>query len=112
MTTSTIDQFLSEIARIVSGKDGKQLQNYLIIEPPYSGLYVNMISEMRQQFPKHREEALESKCSTYLPVSRESSDEPPWSAFIKFIAQYLIFLRDVDTNNLLGTYNSLSELVQ
>lgn len=111
-TGATIQQFLSEIASIVTARDGAKLQSYLIVEPPYGTLYNNMIDEMRRHFPAVNEAALETKISDALPHMRESDDEPPWSAFNKLILQYLTFLRDVDTKNLLETYNLLSELVQ
>lgn len=108
----TIDQFVAEIAQILRAKNGSKLQDYLVIEPPYSNLYSAMVGEMRQNFPKGREEALETKLRNALPEVQGDGDEPPWSAFIKFMVQYFGFLRDVNIQNLLETYNLLSEVVQ
>lgn len=112
MATPTIDQFLSEISGILQAKDGAKLQDFLVIEPPYSNLYSAMIGEMRTVYPRGKESVLEAKCNSALPLARNGEDDAPWSAFIKFMAQYFIFLRDVDIQNLLDTYNILSELVQ
>ena len=107
--TPTIDQFLGEIASIVREKNSIKLQDYLVIEPPYTNLYGEMVIELRRAFPKGREDALESKCSKVLPTD---DDDAQWSAFVKFMVQYFTFLRSVNIDNLLETYNALSEVVQ
>ncbi|EON65482.1 hypothetical protein W97_04720 [Coniosporium apollinis CBS 100218] len=110
--TPTLDQFLAELQRIICEQNGAQLQDYLVIEPPYRQLYTAMIAEIRQRYPKGKEDELEGKCSAALPEAREGADGSPWTAFIKFITQYFAFIRDVNVENLLETYNQLSELVQ
>jgi len=113
MTTApTLDQFLGEISRILREKNAVQLQDYLVIEPPYRDLYNAMITEIRHVFPKGSEGTLEVKCSAALPEARNGEDGAPWTAFSTFMVQYLGFLRDVNIANLLDTYNLLSELVQ
>ncbi|KAF2455267.1 hypothetical protein BDY21DRAFT_307362 [Lineolata rhizophorae] len=110
--TPTLDQFLGEIAAIVSRRDGAQLQDYLIIEPPYGALYNQMITELHQEYPLGKEAFLEDKCAFILAEAQEGADGATWTMFIKFMVQYLTFLRDVNVENLLDTYNLLSELVQ
>ncbi|KAF2147149.1 uncharacterized protein K452DRAFT_217460 [Aplosporella prunicola CBS 121167] len=117
--TPTIDQFLSEVGRIVKSKNGAMLQDYLVLEPhggQYPAIYTSMINEVRQVYPKGAEDALEDRCSRALPELQELDDGSSWTAFIRFIAQYLTFLRDIDVQNLdktqLEAYNLLSELVQ
>lgn len=110
--TPTLDKFLDETNNILAVKNGQQLQSYLIIEPPFNDLYNSMISEIRNQYPKGKEEALESKCQRALPQAQEDEDGSSWSTFVKFIANYFAFIRDVDVKNLLDTYNLLSELQQ
>lgn len=112
MSTPTLNQFLGEIARIIREHNGQQLQDYLVIEPPYRDLYNAMILEIRQSFPAGSEDGLEEKCSRALPEAREGLDGASWTSFVKFITQYFVFLRDVSIQNLLDTYNLLSELVQ
>lgn len=111
-TTPTLDQFVSEISSILHEKNGLQLQNYLVIEPPYQDLYNTMITEIRHVFPKGSEAALEVKCSAALIEARDKDDGLPWTSFSKLMVQYFGFLRDVNIDNLLETYNLLSELLQ
>lgn len=112
MATPTIDQFLTEISRIVREQNSTQLQDYLVVEPPYGQIYQSMISELRRSFPKGNEAALEAKCESSIPEAQGNTESGSWSAFTKFMVQYLTFLRDVNTQNLLETYNLLNELVQ
>ena len=112
MSTPTVDQFLNEISRILRQEDGGQLQSYLLVEPPYSNLYQSMIKELQQSFSRGDEEALEAKCAEGVPETRGGEEVGSWSAFNKFMVQYFVFLRDVNIQNLLSTYNLLSELVQ
>lgn len=110
-TTQTVDRFIAEIANIVRAKNAPQLKDFLIIEPPYSQLYSEMITELQQAYPKGKEDVLEAKCSLLFSHLSEGEDTQ-WTAFTKFMVQYCCFLRDVDLRNLLDTYNLLAELVQ
>ncbi|KAK7516019.1 uncharacterized protein IWZ02DRAFT_458186 [Phyllosticta citriasiana] len=117
--TQTADKFLHEVGNILKTKDGERLQDYLVFEPQggtYPPIYTQMIGEIRESFPRGTEDALEEKCSRALPELLELEDGSSWSAFIRFIAQYFCFLRDLDVQNLatkqMEAYNLLSELVQ
>lgn len=111
-STQTLDRFLAEISTLISAKNSVRLQEYLIIEPPYSQQYQQIVQELRTVFPKGSEEAFEQKCNDALPIAGDGEDEAPWTAFLKFMVQYFVFLRDVNVNNLLETFTILSELVQ
>ncbi|KAF1816307.1 hypothetical protein P152DRAFT_388749 [Eremomyces bilateralis CBS 781.70] len=111
-STNTLDLFLKEVNAIVQNGDGAKLASYLIIEPPYGEIYQKMISEVRQRFPKGNEDALEQKVTALLSAARHGIDGSPWTTFIKFIVPYLGFLRDVNLQNLLDTYDLLSDVVQ
>ena len=111
-TTPTLDRFLHEISSLLQQKEGDRLQEYLIIEPPYSEQYQKIVQELRNAFPKGTEDTLEQKCSSALPTARLGEDDAPWTAFLKFIVQYFVFLRDVNVSNLFDTFTILSELVQ
>jgi hypothetical protein len=112
MATPTIDNFLSEISTILRQQDGAKLQRFLLIEPKFPDIYNTMIWELQSAFPQGTETRLEARCSQALPEAREGLDGSPWTAFIKFTVQYFTFLRDVNVDDLLKTYNQLSELVQ
>lgn len=112
MATPTCDRFLTEISRLLREKNAVQLQEYLIIEPPYSEQYQTIQREIRHAFPKGKEDSLLKKCTSALPEARNGEDDATWTAFINFMVQYFAFLRDVNVENLLETYDLLAELVQ
>ncbi|KAI9666470.1 MAG: hypothetical protein M1821_004406 [Bathelium mastoideum] len=109
--TPTLDQFLGEISTILRSQDGNKLKDFLLIEPPYSPIYQTMIDEIRNGFPKDKHRLLEYKIETALPEAQESADGSSWSAFVAFMLQYFIFLRDVNMDDLLRTYFLLTVLV-
>jgi hypothetical protein len=71
-----------------------------------------MIKELKGAYPKGSEGALEEKCSQNLKAARDGADGTPWTPFIKFMVQYLGYIRDVDADpeKYLETYELLSEL--
>ncbi|KAI9833732.1 MAG: hypothetical protein M1819_003465 [Sarea resinae] len=112
MATPTVDKFLTEIARILREKNGVQLQDFLVIEPPFPQLYAVMVSEFHQAFPKGREDALQQKCRHALPDLEDRDDGSSWTAFVKFMGQYFSFIRDVNTEDLVETFELLRSLVK
>ena len=125
--TSTIDRFLTEINRILVERDATRLLDYLVIEPPYSASYTEMIAELRRDFPRfgnmgqrYGDAELESLCERKLrdvlssDATSSGNAGMGWSAFGKFLVQYFVFLREVDVRgrHLLETYNLLSEVLQ
>lgn len=117
MLTPTVTQFLTEISNILSSRDASKLCSYLVIEPPYAPIYETLRSEVRSSFNSQdgtSAQRLESTCLDKLNsvLTDPEGYAPTWTAFNKFMAQYFIFLRDVDVSNLLTTYELLSELLQ
>ena len=125
--SSTLDRFLAEINQILLERDGTRLLDYLVIEPPYSALYMQMIAELRRDYPRfgnrgqrNGDAELESLCERKLRdvlsgnTAAGGNTGMGWSAFGKFLVQYFVFLREVDVGggHLLETYNLLSEVVQ
>lgn len=112
--TPTLTRFLTEAGQLTREGDELRMRDYLIIEPKpeYPHIYMTMIAELRQAYPKGSEDALEDRCGTLLPLAREGVDGASWTAFIKFMVQYFVFIRDFNKDNLLDTYTMLSELVQ
>jgi hypothetical protein len=112
-TTALLGQFLVAVNGFVLHDNATQLGEYLVLEPPFGTQYVNMIAELRQAYPPGKEEALEEKCEQILTAAREGvNGSATWTAFIRFMAQYLAYLRDVDMDQskYLDTYNLLSTL--
>ena len=112
MSTPTIDKFLSELARILRQKNGVQLQDYLILEPPLPPLYNIIVNELRQAFPGGNQDVLEAKCKAMLPEDEEGDEGGSWTAFISFLVQYFAFLRDVNVDHLVETHDMLKALLK
>lgn len=110
--TPVLDRFLSGIADIVRSRDGAKLQDFLQIEPPLSEIYQQMLVELRQQYPSgsRKEADLLRRCEGLVPRSKDTSSS--WIAFPTFMKLYFTFLRDVNVENLLDTYNLLKGLLK
>ncbi|EME42713.1 hypothetical protein DOTSEDRAFT_73505 [Dothistroma septosporum NZE10] len=108
-----LGQFLIAINGFIAADNEAGITDYMVIEPPYSEMYNRLISELQQYYPKGSEDALEEKCRQALSHAREGvKGSPSWSQFIRLMAQYLSFLRDVDMDQskYLETYGLLTEL--
>ncbi|KAE8133657.1 hypothetical protein BDV38DRAFT_274109 [Aspergillus pseudotamarii] len=104
-----LDRFLSGISEIIRNRDGSKLQDFLQIEPPLSDIYRQMVEELRRQYPSGSKEAdLLRRCEGLVPRTKNGSS---WAAFPTFMKLYFTFLRDVNVDNLLETYNLLKGLV-
>ena len=100
-----IGEFLRGINGLISTSDGQLLSKWLLIDPPLPPEYQEMIAGLQVA---DAEASLEGKCRSILT----EVDSREWQAFIPFITQYLLFLRDINVDNLLDAYNLLSELLQ
>jgi len=111
MATPVLDQFLGSVAELVQNRDGVKLQDFLQIEPPLSDIYMRMIDELRQHYASSSQKDAEllNRCEGLVPRSKGSSS---WTAFPTFLRLYLTFLRDVNVDNLLETYNLLKGLLK
>ncbi|RMY71521.1 hypothetical protein D0863_05097 [Hortaea werneckii] len=112
--TPLLGQFLVAINGFIQHRNEGSLAEWIALEPPFNEHYLGMIKELHQTYAKGNEEALENRCSQVLKAAVEGDDGTPWTAFIKFMVQYLSYLRDVsaDVSRLLETYELLSELQQ
>ena len=109
--TPTLDSFLSSVAGLIQNRDGVKLQDFLQIEPPLSPAYHEMIGELRRSYPRdgRNDEQLLTKCESLVPSTESGTS---WSAFPLFLRLYLMFLRDVNVDNLLETYDLLKGLLK
>ncbi|KAJ5169981.1 PCI/PINT associated module [Penicillium coprophilum] len=107
--TPVLDQFLGSLQELVQKRDGAKVQDFLQLEPPLSEVYQLMVNELQQNYaPGARAETeLLQRCEPLVPRSKGGS----WTAFPTFVKLYLIFLRDMNTDNLLETYNQLKTLL-
>ncbi|EAW07035.1 uncharacterized protein ACLA_087400 [Aspergillus clavatus NRRL 1] len=108
--TPVLSRFLVGIADIVKERDGARLQDFLQIEPPLSDVYRQMVDELRQHYPNgsQKESELLRRCESLVPRTKGGSS---WAAFSTFMKLYFSFLRDVNVDNLLDTYNLLKGLL-
>lgn len=108
--TPILDQFLQGVAELIQNRDGAKLQDYLQIEPPLSDIYQRMIQELRQRYQGTQgEHELQQRCEGLVPRTKGSSS---WTAFPTFMKLYFTFMRDVNVDNLLETYNLLKGLLK
>ncbi|KAL4735617.1 hypothetical protein BDV11DRAFT_29411 [Aspergillus similis] len=108
--TPVLDRFITSLAEIVRDRDGAKLQDFLQIEPPLPDVYRQMVDELRQNYPNGstKEAELLRRCEGLVPKSKGSS---AWAAFPTFMKLYFCFLRDVNVDNLLETYDMLKMLL-
>lgn len=109
--TPVLDRFLTSLAEIVRDRDGAKLQDFLQIEPPLPDVYGQMVGELQQRYPNGspKEADLLRRCEGLVPKSKGGSS---WAAFPTFMKLYFSFLRDVNVENLLETYDVLKGLLK
>lgn len=109
--TPTLNNFLDGIRGIVQSRDGAKLQDFLQLEPPLAPIYNQMVEELRQAYPRGggKDDKLLSLCEPLVPNTESGSS---WSAFPLFMRLYFTFLRDVNLDNLLETYELLRTLLK
>ena len=112
MSTPTLDKFLGAIAGILRKKDGTQLQDYMVLEPPLPPFYVQIVGELKRTYPVFNLAPLDQKCRDFIPEYEDGDDGGSWNSFITFFVRYLTFLRDVDVNQLVETHEMLRSLLK
>lgn len=106
-----LNNFLGNIAGLVKDRDGAKLQDFLQLEPPLPEIYQKMAMELKQFYPSNTQADTELLKRCEALVSRTRSGVP-WTAFPIFMKLYLTFLRDVNVENLLETYDLLKGLLK
>ena len=112
MSPPTLDQFLGEITKILLSKNGAQLQEYLLIEPPLPPLYNQIVGELKQAYPQNAQAPLETKVKSFIPERDEDDANGSRIPFISFMVKYFSFLRDVNVENLIETHDMLKALLK
>lgn len=109
--SAVLNNFLASIAELVKERDGAKLQDFLQLEPPLPDIYQKMAMELRQYYPPNTQGDTEllKRCEALVPRNRSG---PPWTAFPVFMKLYFAFLRDVNVENLLETYDMLKGLLK
>lgn len=106
--TPVVDSFIANIMELIRDRNGAKLQDYLQIEPPLPPVYQDMVTELKSQYPQsaNTDDQLLGKCESAVPPGSS------WSSFPLFLRQYFIFVRDVNVDNLLDTYDLLKALLK
>ncbi|KAK5115208.1 hypothetical protein LTR85_009966 [Meristemomyces frigidus] len=114
MATPLLGQYLVAINGFIQARNESSLAEWIALEPPFNNHYRGMIQELNQAYPRGSDAALEQKCTQALRAAVEGDDGSPWTGFVKFMVQYMAYLRDVsaDQSKYLETYELLSELQQ
>lgn len=112
MTTPTIDQFLTGIARILNEKNGAQLQDYMVLEPPLPPLYNQIVSELKQTYPVFQQGLLEKKVQSFIPENEPGDNGGSNASLIAFLTKYFTFLRDVNVEHLVEAHDLLKSLLK
>lgn len=111
--TPVLDNFCSEITELIRTRNGSRLQDYLQVEPPLPEVYTQMVTELRGRYPKGaagKEAELVKKCESLMPSRTRSGS--PWIPFPILMRLYFTFIRDVNVENLLETYELLKGLLK
>jgi nuclear mRNA export protein PCID2/THP1 len=108
--TPVLDSFLRSTAELVNNRNAVKLQDFLQIEPPLPEIYLQMVVELKSHYSRSASSNTEllERCDALVPRTRGA----PWPAFSFFMSLYFSFLRDVNVDNLLETYNLLKGLVK
>jgi hypothetical protein len=105
---SILQRFLAVLDNDINTGNGDALQKLLPIEPPFNSDYIHMLEEIRLSFsdPQDLQEFIRDR------INVSGGDDPDaWYAFPDFIVNYFNFIRDVNVENLLETYEMLSNLI-
>jgi hypothetical protein len=101
-------RFLGVLDNVINTGNGGGLQELLPIEPPFNSDYIHMLEEISSSFsdPQVLQEFIRDR------INVSGGDDPDaWYAFPDFIVNYFNFIRDVNVENLLETYEMLSNLI-
>lgn len=120
MAQGLVAQVCNEVNVALLAGNALKLQSILVIEPPFSPIYQQLISTLRNSFPStdtKATERLEKGIRAIVTEAGEGEDAEgrpvqSWGALITFLAAWLTFIRDVNVDNLLTTYEGLSDLQQ
>jgi hypothetical protein len=115
MATPVLEQFITEINKILKERNAEKLKDYLVIEPPLPDLYNTVVNEVRRSYPAAAQERLEKKCESMLPeysYDAGVSGAGSWGAFNTFMMHYLVFLRDVNPEELIETHEKIKSLLR
>src|SRR5215471_14974049 len=101
-------QFASFLNNAINNQDGQALLKLLPIEPPFDSDYGRLLDEIFSVFKSL--DSLKASIRTSIAVIAKD-DKDAWHAFSDFLATYFEFIRNLNVENLLETYEKLSYLL-
>lgn len=106
-----LETFLTSISEFLRQKDSNKLKQWLWVEPPAPDHYTQLGLELKAAWQDGKK--LEKLIDKLVKESEdETSDEGgTWPGFNAFLKEYLIYWRDADWNDMLGTNQRLSDVV-
>ena len=107
-STHLLQQMLRLLNNTIASEDGDLLQKQLPIEPPFHDDYISLLAEINSTFSDI--DSLKEFIRNGIDVS-SSDDKDAWYALPDFLSQYFSFIRDVNLQDLLATYEMLSNLM-
>ena len=113
-------QFCSEVNTALRNRDAIKLQSIILLEPPFPPIYQQLIDSLKNKFPAHdpnAENRLEDVVKRLVGEAGESEDDEGrpvagWNQIVSFLVGWMTFIRDINLENLLETYERLSDLQQ
>ena len=106
--TPLLRKFFDLLNNQIKVNNGEALRNLLPIEPPFSEDYHSLLNEIFSRF-KDEDSLKETIRSNINVVSQDDKDA--WYAFPDYLQTYFSFIRTVNPNNLLETYEKLRSLL-
>ena len=104
LETERLDSFLAGINGFIQQDNPSELRNWLAVDPPFNDDYT-AISVRLKNLPSGFN--LLDHCRNAITEIYKKE----WSSLLPFIHQYLLFLRDLDSSNLLAAYDLLKDLL-
>jgi hypothetical protein len=101
-------QFANILNTVIQSQDGEALRKLLPIEPPFDADYGRLTNEVFSAFKSI--DALKDAIRRAIAVIARD-DKDAWHTFADFLATYFEFIRKVNVENLLETYEKLSNLL-
>jgi hypothetical protein len=105
-----LESFLTSISDFLRQKDSNNLKLWLRVEPPVPNEFHQLGQELRASWQDSSK--LEKLIDRLVLESEDdTSDEGgAWPGFLLFMKEYLVYWRDADFDDLLGTNQRLSDL--
>jgi hypothetical protein len=102
----------------IKARNALQLASIVLLEPPFPPDYEELIQSLRTNYPSNAtnsEDRLDQLVRKIVTETAEYQDEQGkpvqgWNAMVTFLVGWMTFLRDLDMDNLLHTYQQLKDL--